>query len=94
MRVGTQQTILIMVLVLVAKNTIKIIDSQKKNGRMNNARAHYNHNRTEMVRGMTGNHRSGMVDENGILNRKTDHIQRGMNFKNPTMHKKKPQNNP
>lgn len=55
---------------------------------MNNARAHYNHNRTEMVRGMTGNHRSGMVDENGILNRKTDHIQRGMNFKNPTMHKK------
>lgn len=61
----------------------------EKNGRMNNARSNYNHDRkTEMVRGMTGNHRSGMVDENGILNRKTDHIQRGMNFKDSTMHKK------
>lgn len=65
-----------------------------KNGRMNNARANYEHNhKANHFRGMTGDHRSGMVDENGILNRKSEQGQRGMNFKKSSMNKKGGRNN-
>ncbi|WP_054711337.1 YhcN/YlaJ family sporulation lipoprotein [Bacillus sp. JCM 19041] len=57
-----------------------------KNGRMNNARANYEHShKANQFRGMTGNHRSGMVDENGILNRRSEQGHRGMNFKKSSM---------
>lgn len=55
----------------------------QKNDRMNNPKAHYNQNRKmSHGRGMTGNGRPGMVDENGMLNRTNDTMSgRGMQFK-------------
>ncbi len=62
----------------------------QKNDRLNNPKAYYNQNRKMAHgRGITGNDRPGMVDENGVLNRKHDTISgRGMQFKRSSMHKK------
>ncbi|WP_350006495.1 YhcN/YlaJ family sporulation lipoprotein [Shouchella clausii] len=58
-----------------------------KNQRMNRTNNQYNQGRNGYVRGITGNNRPGMVDENGFLNRRADYGNRGMNFQRATTNK-------